>query len=125
MKEDEESGGQWKIAVPIIVVIVAVVVMFSPEESTFQTAGQRLDAQGQLNNERENETTLADDSPSGRAIAICREHDLADVELVQGADAVVESNDTGWLVLLPKTGGGNKRCNVSSDGESVLQAFAE
>jgi hypothetical protein len=123
MKEDEKSGGEWKVAVPVIAVIVAVVVIFSPEQSAYKTVGQKITGQEEASVERE--TTLAEMSPKNRAIDACANYHLADVNLIQDGEAMVDNNETDWLVSLAKVGGGHKRCSVSRDGNSILQAYAE
>lgn len=123
MKEAEKSGGEWKVAVPVIAVIVTDIVIFSPEDSAYETVGQKITGQEQTSVERD--ATLAEMSPKSRAIDACMKYPLADVNLVQDGEALVDDNETDWFVSLTKVGGGYKRCSVSKDGNSVLHAYAE
>jgi len=118
MKKTDKTGGEWKIAVPVIAVIIAGIVIFSPETSTFKTAGERLLEKEQIQIERE--AVLAEMLPEDRAVDTCRKLDGGSANLVPDGKVQVDDNGTNYVVFLPTVDGDRQRCSVSKDGKRIL-----
>jgi len=118
MNKTDKTGGEWKIAVPVIAAIIASIVIFSPETSSFKTAGERLLEQERMHMERE--AVLAGMSPEDRAVDTCRKFNGGNADLVPDGKVQVDDNGADWVVFLPTVDGDRQRCSVSKDGTRIL-----